>query len=53
MVCAHMSVLHLWSGNETTLLPGSLLKTRGGESLVTFERKLSTFDASIFRWLSS
>ena len=31
------------------LLLGSLLKTVGGESLVTVERKLSTFGASIFR----
>ena len=53
MVCARMCVLHLGSGNETTLLTGSLLKTRGGENLVTVERKLSTFGASIFRWPSS
>ena len=32
MVCAHMSVLHMGFGNETTLLPGSLLKTVGGHS---------------------
>ena len=43
MVCAHMCVLHLGSGNETTLLTGSLLKTRGGESLVTVERKAVNF----------
>ena len=43
MVCARMCVLHLGSGNETTLLPGSLLKTVGGESLVTVERKIVNF----------
>ena len=53
MVCTRMCVLHLGSGNETTLLTGSLLKTRGGENLVTVERKLSTFGASIFRRPSS
>ena len=39
MVCACICVLHLGSGNETTLLTGSLLKTRGGETLVTVEKK--------------
>ena len=32
MVCARMCVLYLGSGNETTLLTGSLLKTVGGHS---------------------
>ena len=43
MVCARMCVLHLGSGNETTLLAGSLLKTRGVENLVTVERKAVNF----------
>ena len=43
MVCTRMCVLHLGSGNETTLLPGSLLKTRAVESLVTVERKAVNF----------
>ena len=43
MVCARMCVLYLGSGNETTLLIGSLLKTVGGESLVTVERKTVNF----------
>ena len=51
MVCARMCmcVQCLGSGNETTLLPGFLLKTRGGETVVTVERKLSTFGTSLFR----
>ena len=43
MVCARMCVLHLGSGNETTLLIGSLLKTVGVESLVIVEIKAVNF----------
>ena len=45
MVCARMCmcVQCLGSGNETTLLPGFLLKTRGGETVVTVERKAVNF----------
>ena len=43
MVHARMCVLYLGSGNKTTLLTGSLLKTVGRESLVTVEGKTVNF----------
>ena len=51
MVCARMCmcVQCLGSGNETTLLPGFLLKTREAKLWSQLREKLSTFGTSLFR----
>ena len=51
MVCARVCVLHLGSGNETTLLPGRLSAQNSGWSQL--REKVSSFGASIFRRQSS